>query len=674
MSCILIFYFKHMKTINTILGLVVFGMLQTQGQEVHVKRDSTKSIEAIEITAQAKRKIETDLKMAVSVDEFLASSDNISFIKRGAYAWEPLLNNMGMERSTITIDGMHIFGACTDKMDPVTSYVETNNLSGIDITSGQEGSMYGATVVGSIDMKRKSTPFGLDKKWSGAYESGYEFNNKQFFNLGSLAYSGAKFVADGSVSFRNAKNYSDGKNKEVLHSQYNKFNASMALAYKIDDLSSIRVDAIYDKAKDVGFPALPMDLWLSRAIITSTSYKRLFEEGLLKVWDTKFYFNAIEHYMDDTKRPENLVHMDMPGWSTTYGLLSQANLKKGDYSAEVQLNMYDNVSIAEMTMYPQDRGKKTMFAYTWPWVTTRFVGLSMGNSWDFSPKSRVNFGGSLGWNYNRSKYVEFNWIFHPGASQQKDRVLPSVYAGYELSVNQFDFSVGGGYGHRAPSVSEGYGYYIYNSFDRYDYIGNPDLKNEVSYELNAGLGFKTDRAGIGAKVNYFYIENYIVGQILSLGSPMNYQSVGVKGYTSLKYARLFNLAVNANYNLLQNLHWKGTLTYARSTDDKGANLPFIRPLSYQTSLHFMLGKFSAQTSVNGDLSQGNFSPEYGEDLTPAYTIWNVTGDYTFNFRGYRAVLQVGAENLFNEYYSTYADWGNIPRMGRNIFTSVKLAF
>ena len=101
MSCILIFYFKHMKTINTILGLVVFGMLQTQGQEVHVKRDSTKSIEAIEITAQAKRKIETDLKMAVSVDEFLASSDNISFIKRGAYAWEPLLNNMGMEREHV---------------------------------------------------------------------------------------------------------------------------------------------------------------------------------------------------------------------------------------------------------------------------------------------------------------------------------------------------------------------------------------------------------------------------------------------------------------------------------------------------------------------------------------------------------------------------------------------
>jgi len=38
------------------------------------------------------------------------------------------------------------------------------------------------------------------------------------------------------------------------------------------------------------------------------------------------------------------------------------------------------------------------------------------------------------------------------------------------------------------------------------------------------------------------------------------------------------------------------------------------------------------------------------------------------------VFQLGAENLFNSYYSTYADWGNIPRMGRNIFTALKFNF
>lgn len=628
----------------------------------------------IKVEVAVKKKIETDMKMAVSVDEFLASSDQISFIKRGAYAWEPLLNNMSTERSTLTIDGMHVFGACTDKMDPITSYVESNNLSSIDIKSGQEGNMHGSTVAGSIDLKRKSTPFGLGKKWNGTYQSGFEFNNKQFFNMGNASYSGTKFVADASISYRKAENYIDGNNAEVKHSQYKKFNTSLGMAYKTSELSSVRVDAIFDVAKDVGFPALPMDLWLSRALITSAAYKQLFKNGLVRVWDTKVYFNAVEHYMDDTTRPENLVHMDMPGWSTTYGIVSKANLQKNNLLSEIQLNAYTNESIAEMRMYPQDRSKRTMFAYSWPEVTTAYTGLSINNSFDISERSRLNFGGSLGYNYNHSKYVEFNWIFHPGAPQEKSRILPSLHAGYQLTIDQFDFSVRGGYGHRAPSVSEGYGYYIYNSFDRYDYIGNPDLKNEISYEVNASTGLKTEKMSIQAKVNYFYIDNYIIGKILSLGSPMNYQSVGVKGYTSLDYAMLFNFSLNASYQITDHLHWKGLATYARGMDYNQNNLPFIRPFSYQTSLHYHYKDFHLQTSVNGDFAQINYSPEYGEDETSAYTIWNISADYSFYIKNVKTAFQVGAENLLNEYYSTYADWGNIPRMGRNIFTSLKINF
>ncbi|WP_313578797.1 TonB-dependent receptor [Chishuiella sp.] len=645
-----------------------------KGQDLHEKKDSIKVLDEVLIMNNIKKKIETDMKMNVSVDEFLASSDQISFIKRGAYAWEPLLNNMSTERSTVTIDGMHVFGACTDKMDPITSYVESNNLATIDIKSGQEGGMHGSTIAGSIDLKRKNSPFGRLQKWQGVYQSGFEFNNKQFFNLGNFSFSSNRFVVDGSISYRKAENYYDGNGHEVKHSQFKKFNTSLGIAYKTSELSSIRLDAIFDQAKDVGYPALPMDLWLSRAIITSATYKQLYKKGIIKAWDTKVYFNAIEHYMDDTKRPENLVHMDMPGWSTTYGLLSKLNIKQGDISSEIQLNAYNNRSITEMRMYPQDRSKQTMFAYSWPWVTTSYAGISFNNSWDISKNSQLNFGGSLGLNYNRSKYVEFNWIFHPGSPQEKTRFLPSINANYQLTINQFNFSVGGGYGQRAPSVSEGYGYYIYNSFDRYDYIGNPNLKNEISYEGNASAGFKNKKLSVQAKVNYFHIENYIIGKILSLGSPMNYQSVGVKSYTSLDYATLFNFSLNTNYEITNGLHWNGILTYARGMDNKENNLPFIRPLSYQTSLHYMYKEFGIQTSVNGDLKQINFSPEYGEDKTPAYTIWNLSTDYRINFKKVNATIQVGVENILDEYYSTYADWGNIPRMGRNFFTSLKINF
>lgn len=427
---------------TSVLFVLLLSISSIKAQDTITPRDTTKILEEVKVRAQGKKKIKTDIKLAVTVDEFLASSQSISFVKRGAYAWEPMLNSMSSERSSVTIDGMHIFGACTDKMDPITSYVETNNLSTITIKSGQEGNLHGATVAGSIDLQRKNTAFGDDKTVKGSYQTGFEFNNKQFFNLADLSYSGKRFAADGSISLRNATNYYDGNNKEVRNSQFNKFNSSLGFAFKTGERSALRVDAIYDKAKDVGFPALPMDLWLSRAIITSASYKQLFDDGPVQFWDSKVYFNAIEHYMDDTTRPENLVHMDMPGWSTTYGLLSKVALKRDSYASEIQLNTYENLSIAEMRMYPQDRSKRTMFAYSWPWVTTRFVGLSNNNSWNLSERSHVVVGGSLGVHYNHSKYAEFNWIFHPGAPQQKTRILPGLHASYHVQINQFEISAG----------------------------------------------------------------------------------------------------------------------------------------------------------------------------------------------------------------------------------------
>src|SRR5690554_7662773 len=164
---------KKITYILFLLGLFV------SAQHEQVEKDSIESLDEVQLLFITKKKIETEMKMAVSVDEFLASSDNISFIKRGAYAWEPLLNNMSSERSTITIDGMHVFGACTDKMDPITSYVESNNLASVDIKSGQEGGMHGSTIAGSIDLKRKNTAFTECKEWKGSYQTGFEFNNKQ---------------------------------------------------------------------------------------------------------------------------------------------------------------------------------------------------------------------------------------------------------------------------------------------------------------------------------------------------------------------------------------------------------------------------------------------------------------------------------------------------------------
>ena len=661
---------------NTIYYILPLLPLSFYGQTK--RNDSIIKLKEVVVAEKFRKKqIQSEVKLSCTVDEYLSTSDNISFIKRGAYAWEPMLNNMNTERSSVTIDGMHVFGACTDKMDPVTSYVETNNLSKVDIHSGQQGGMHGATIAGGIDLQRKRVAFSEEPNYGGSAQVGFQHNNAHRFALADLYYSSEKFVADGTAAYRKAENYKDGKGDKVKHSQFEKYNTSLGLAYKTSELSALKADAIFDVAKNVGYPALPMDTWLARALITSLSFKQLFEEGILKVWDTKAYFNAIEHYMDDTTRPENLVHMDMPGWSTTYGLTSKILLKKNNYTADIQLNGYSNYSLAEMTMYPKDRSKVKGFAFTWPGVTTNYGGLSLSNQWELSDKEQLTLGGTLGLHHNHIEYLDFIRVFNQNTAdspQERTRFLPSMHASYQAKVNPLTFSLGMGYGHRAPSVSEAYGYYIYNSFDRYDYIGTPNLKNEISYELNGSVSLEKENFIVEAKANYFYIENYILGKILHVAFPMNAASVGVKKYEALEYAKIFNTSLNLSYQFLENFNWKGSLNYAQGVDHQGENLPFIRPLSYQSSLQYLREPLAVTFAINGDFTQTAYAPQYGEDHTPAYIIYNLSANYLFPLGKNSLRWEVGVENLLNTYYSTYADWGNIPRMGRNIFTSISISF
>ena len=114
----------------------------------------TKELKEVLVVGTKAALHEKQTKTLATLDEFLQKSTKVDLIKRGAYAWEPIINGMATDRTVVTIDGMRIFGACTDKMDPVTSYVEVSNLSEATISSGQQGSCHGNTIGGSIDLKR----------------------------------------------------------------------------------------------------------------------------------------------------------------------------------------------------------------------------------------------------------------------------------------------------------------------------------------------------------------------------------------------------------------------------------------------------------------------------------------------------------------------------------------
>ncbi|MDD5150068.1 MAG: TonB-dependent receptor [Flavobacterium sp.] len=635
-----------------------------------------KTLDEVIVIGKKAQLYQKQSKPLTSIDDYLQQSAKVDMIKRGGYAWEPIINSMATERTLITIDGMRIFGACTDKMDPITSYIEVSNLSEATLKSGQQGACHGATIGGSIDLKRNRSECS-DLGWNASVNTGFETNSKQKIFGSAVSYANNSFYIDTDFMFRDADNYTAGNNQEVLFSQFRKFNISTTSGFSFDKNKLLEASIIYDKATNVGYPALPMDVSLAEALITSLRFEVVPKSFTIENWETKIYYNTITHRMDDTKRPFVPIHMDMPGWSDTAGFFSKLKGVSGKHHFLADLNSFYNHSIAEMTMYPADSNEKLMFMYTWPDVKTMYSAFFLEDNIALNCHSSLKFSTSLANHYNKvaSEFgLESMRIFYPNMKDSKNRILPSISSNYSYDENGFSYGFGLAFGERAPSVSEGYGFYLFNSFDRYDYIGNPELKNENSIEGNASLGYKTEKWSAKMSSSYFHISNYIVGKPDTTLIPMTIGASGIKIYTALDYATIFNTDLNVEYQLSTDFKWKGQLVYSYGKDFESKNLPFISPLRYSSSLSYNKEKFSTEISVQGNATQTQFSPFYGEDRTPSFAILNLDSGYSFHWDKNKLNLRAGIENVLDTYYSTFSDWNNIPRKGRNFFLNVNFSY
>ena len=240
---------------------------------------------------------------------------------------EPALRSFSGGQVNMVIDGMKIFGACTDKMDPVTIYTEPVNLKSIDIKYAGDGMDMGSSVGGTLNLKLAEAELNSNKIFTGTVSSGYYSAAKALLNTMTLDYSSEKWGIRGSGVYRKADNYRNGLGQVVAFSQYEKTNANISGKYKINAKSTLKADLLVDDGWNIGYPALPMDVGYARARIAALTYQINTPEKLIQSLEAKAYLNSIKHAMDDSNRPLVPIHMDMPGESNTQGVFIDAKLK-----------------------------------------------------------------------------------------------------------------------------------------------------------------------------------------------------------------------------------------------------------------------------------------------------------------------------------------------------------
>ena len=605
-----------------------------------------------------------------SIDEHLAQLSKVEMVRRGNYAWEPVVNNMATERVSTTIDGMKIFYACTDKMDPVTSYVESSNLQRISLNSGLDGNPQATgNIGGSIDLKLRRIGFDAQPSEYNA-SAGYESNGNVQVYGADAAFSNHRFYTNFGIFYRHADNYKAGGGQRVDFSQFQKTNAFVNAGWQPADDNILEATVIYDIATDIGYPALAMDVKRAEGIITSVSYRREKISGLFDRWETKAYYNRITHDMDDTKRPDVVIHMDMPGKSRTAGLYSllQGTWRKHDF--QLNYDAYHNTLFADMTMYPE--AGQPMYMLTWPDVGTFNTGLALTDDIALAPQHHIRLSVKGAWQHRRINSDEgFDalGIYFPGMEQAEARLTGRLAVSYAYVSGNWKLALGTGYGTRTPTVTESYGYFLNNTFDRYDYIGNPNLKNEGAVEANVSLAWNPEKLTVKGETDAFFFHDYIIGRPDTRLSAMTLGAAGVKIYQNLSYAQIVNASFTADYKPVKWLEWSNRIAYAYGKERRGERLPLIAPLSYQGSVRVHWSNLDAEGGVRMASRNSRCGKDYGETPTSGYAVWHLNVGGYFKIGEVGTNLHLGVENLFDRHYSTYSDWNHIPQKGRNVYVN-----
>lgn len=613
----------------------------------------------------------------ISADKILERIPGIQMIRRGNYAWEPALRSLNTAQINITLDGMHMFGACTDRMDPVSSYVESTNLSRIMTNFGPGFENYGGGIGGGIDFKLHEATTGNTKKISALIGSGYETNARGTQAFGSLQYSTKQFALAGNAIFRKATNYKAADGMVIPFSQYQKWNISLSATYNINTCHSISASYIQDEGRNIGYPALTMDVGYANAKIMSVTHHYHTHGKKLAHIKTKLYYNRISHAMDDTKRPPEqvLMHMDMPGQSWTAGFYSEMMYVPGQkHTIKARVSGYINRLTANMTMYPDNASP--MYMYTIPDAQRIFVGLDLADYIPLSKRLSLNLSGNLSFVhsslYSQSGRDQVSGILQGRTT--RTNTLGNIGATWVWQAPKYwTFSAKTSFAARTASLQEYYAFYIYNRLDAFDYIGNARLRPEKS--INAELKTVFDDKWFHIEISAFsyHFFDYIVGMVLPDYEVMTMGGNGVKKYINMKTATMFGGEAAFQIKFGQNLRLISTGTYTRGIDTDGFALPMVAPFQMINGLHANVKGYYAHIELETAMAQNKVSSErYGETSTPASTIVNMGVRKSYRIKKVEIMAALRVENLFDTYYYRHLDIMKVARPGRNIACSLAL--
>ncbi|SMO37934.1 iron complex outermembrane recepter protein [Saccharicrinis carchari] len=629
-------------------------------------------------------KLEYHDRLAHDAADILNQTPMLNSIRKGGnYGFDPVFRGFKYDQLNIVLNGAQsATAACPNRMDPPSSQMAPNMMERIEVLKGPHALRYGTGFGATINFVPTRLHFTDKANTYGRVSSGYEGNGEVFTGEGQLGFSAKAYDVSFFGAWAQGNDYETGSGQRV-QSDFERGSFGANLGFKLSANQQLRVASTYNVARDVDFPALPMDLRKDDTWMLNAHHQINIPDKQLKSWSSTVFASFVDHLMDNLLKPINprMMNSETPAKTYNYGARTEGfwQFEKATLFAGADWRAEGAEGTRKRTFVMGPNTGKILRENAWQkghidklgvfgecHVDIDNLQLVMSGRVEVNSADVDDADANFLRRYPETKQTQFNPSISLGASHKYDS---GITLGFWLGRAQ-----------RSAGLTERFINYFPVGQDPYEMIGNPQLDAEVNNQVDITFDWTAKKTSVNIDVFASYMQNFISSRIDPGLNPTIPTSPGVRRYVNLDEAVKAGFEFTWTQEPVAGLQYQMAVAYTYAKDlERNQPLPEIAPLDFRCSMQGVLlhGRLLPEASFRHVLEQKRISPEYGETRTPSFSMLDVK----LSYRLMDALrLTIGVNNVFNvNYYehlnrSVRGSADPIFAPGRNVFASVSASF
>jgi iron complex outermembrane receptor protein len=624
------------------------------------------------------------------IADTLTRISGMSKVRKGGVASDVVLRGYQGENLNVLVDGVKVYGACPNTMDPPVFHTDQSEVERVEIGKGPFDMKNAGSLGGVVNIVTRQPGPSLTVSPSLTLGS-FGFLQPSV----TLSQSGTSAAIQGGLSYRESQPYADGNG--------DRFTSLANYREGIEDTDAFRIGAAWlrgdwapsdahrlqlalsrQEADHVLYPYLLMDAVYDDTSRLNMSYEFVPGGSALHSLRAQGYTTSVEHWMTDEWRTSSSSAPRPYSMATDADTASTGLEVEADFGRwQAGLDLLHRSWLAETRM----AGMGYMAQAAVPDVDIDSAGLYVEGTFSLSSRLTLDTGARLDWARSRADSALANTALYFAYNGTRRTESSDSYPSAKVSavfrpVSGVELSAGIGTTVRLPDAQERY-FALRRAGS--DWVGNPELEPVRNTGLNLSGRAVKGNVTIDATLFRDEIDDFIT---VHEQARIN-QVPGVMNAKARSYAATDATMTGAELSAVAVLRHGVSMTLGASAvrasketipeaGIESSNVAEIPP--YSANAAFRYDHNGAFGEIEGVFAarQDRVDSDLGEEETPGYGIANLRAGMRFGW----LQLVVAVYNVFDRQYMEHLSYqrdpfrsgARVPEPGRSLAITTSASF